>query len=220
MKPAISLNKIGISYKRKGSLLKPSRYYQALNSVTMDINYGETLGIYGKNGSGKSTLLKVISGVLKPDSGTIINNGVSVSLLALHVGFDQNLNGRENAIIGGMLHGLSRKQATENICKIQEYADLSEFFHEPIRTYSTGMLARLGFAVAITAEPDVLLIDEVLSVGDEDFRTKAEQTIFRRVQSQQSVVIVSHSLPRLKQLCDRIVFIEDGQAKAGEHTTF
>lgn len=212
MKPAITLTDVGVKYKRKGNILRPPSYFAALKSINMDIYHGETVGIYGKNGSGKSTLLKVLSGILKPNSGIITNHGVSVSLLALQAGFDPNLNGYENAVLGGMLHGLSRKQATVNLGEIEDFADLGEFFTEPVRTYSTGMLARLGFSVAITTQPDVLLIDEVLSVGDEEFRTKAERTIMTRIRSQQSVVIVSHSMPRLKQLSDRIIIIEDGQA--------
>lgn len=213
MNPAITLDNVGIKYKRKGNILRPASYFEALSSISMEIHHGETVGIYGKNGSGKSTLLKILSGILKPNSGTITNHGVSVSLLALKAGFDPNLNGHENAVLGGMLHGLSRKQATANLPDIEDYADLGEFFYEPVRTYSTGMLARLGFSVAIMTQPDVLLIDEVLSVGDQDFRQKAERTIMTRVRSQQSVVIVSHSMPRLKQLCDRIIIIEDGQAR-------
>ena len=211
-KTLISLDRVAVRYKRKGNLLKPATYYDALTDVSMEIGHGETIGIYGKNGSGKSTLLKVITGILKPNSGTITNHGASVSLLALQAGFDMNLNGSENAILGGMLQGLSRKDATANLKMIEDYADLGEFFYEPVRTYSTGMLARLGFAVAITTEPDVLLIDEVLSVGDEEFRKKAEHTILSRLGSRQSIVIVSHSMHRLKQLCDRVILIEDGVA--------
>lgn len=210
MEPIISLNNVAVRYKLNGSIFKAKRYYDALKSVSLDIYPGETLGILGGNGAGKSTLLRIISGVIKPDKGRVVNRGVNVSLLALQAGFDQNLSGRDNAIFGGMLLGYSRREAEARLDEIQEYSELGDFFFEPVRVYSSGMMARLGFSISIINSPDVILLDEVLSVGDLHFRKKAERTMIAKIQSQQTVVLVSHSHHQIARLCDRAVLIDDG----------
>ena len=210
MKPVISLQEVGIRYKRSGSIFSRTSYFDALKSVSFDIFPGETLGILGKNGAGKSTLLRVISGIIKPDNGKLINCGVSVSLLALQAGFDPNLSGRDNAILSGMLQGYSLREVEANIDKIHEYSELGDFFYEPIRSYSTGMRARLGFSITTIICPDVLLVDEVLGVGDQHFKQKAELTMVAKTQSQQTVVLVTHSHQQIARLCDRAVLIDDG----------
>lgn len=210
MEPILSLENVAVRFRRSGNLFRKRSYYDALKSVNLDIYTGETLGVLGRNGAGKSTLLKIISGVLRPDSGRVINRGVSVSLLALQAGFDPNLNGRDNAILGGMLQGYSRRQVESRLAEIYEYSELGEFFYEPVRTYSTGMRARLGFSITTIISPDVLLVDEVLGVGDKHFREKAERTMVAKTQSQQTVLLVSHSHQQIARLCDRAVLIEDG----------
>ena len=210
MEPVISLKNIGVRYKRSGSLFRRKSYYEALKSINFDIYAGETLGILGRNGVGKSTLLKVISEVIRPDSGSLINHGVSVSLLALDAGFDPDLNGRDNAIISGMLKGYSRRQVENRLDEIYEYSELGDFLFEPMRTYSSGMRARLGFSVSTILSPDVLLVDEVLGVGDKHFRQKAERTMMAKIQSKQTLVLVSHAHHQIARLCDRAVLIEDG----------
>jgi len=210
MKPIISLNEVGVSYKRSGNIFRRKSYYDALTSVTFDIFPGETLGVLGKNGAGKSTLLRVISGIIKPDKGTIVNHNASVSLLALQAGFDANLSGRDNAILSGMLQGFSRRKVEGKLDEIHEYSELGDFFYEPIRTYSTGMRARLGFSITTIISPDVLLVDEVLGVGDQHFKTKAELTMISKTQSNQTVVLVTHSHEQIARLCDRAVLIDNG----------
>ncbi|MCU7915031.1 MAG: ABC transporter ATP-binding protein [Candidatus Thiodiazotropha sp. (ex Gloverina cf. vestifex)] len=210
MEPLISLHNVGVHYKRSGNVFRRRSFFEALKSITLDIFPGETLGIIGKNGAGKSTLLRLISGVIKPDTGKIINRGASVSLLALQVGFDPNLSGRDNAILSGMLQGHSRFDVEEKLDEIHEYSELGDFFNEPVRTYSTGMRARLGFSVSIIISPDILLVDEVLSVGDLQFRQKAERSMVRRFQSKQTVVLISHSHHQIARLCDRVILLENG----------
>jgi len=210
MNPVISLQEVGVRYKRGGNLFRRKKYFEALKAVTLNIYPGETLGILGRNGSGKSTLLRIISGIIRPDRGKLINHGVSVSLLALQVGFDANLNGKDNAILSGILQGCSRREIETRLDDIHEYSELGEFFFEPVRTYSTGMRARLGFSIAAIISPDVLLVDEVLSAGDEHFKEKAERTMVAKIQSQQTVVLVSHSQHQIARLCDRAVLIDDG----------
>ncbi|MCU7958780.1 MAG: ATP-binding cassette domain-containing protein [gamma proteobacterium symbiont of Bathyaustriella thionipta] len=210
MKPVITLKNAAVRYKRSGSLFRKKTYYEALKSITLDIYPGETLGILGRNGSGKSTLLRIISGIIKPNRGEVVNHGVSVSLLALQAGFDPNLNGRDNAILGGILQGASRHEVQNKLDEIQEYSELGDFFFEPVRTYSTGMRARLGFSITTIISSDVLLIDEVLSVGDQHFRQKAERTMVSKIQSQQTIVLVSHSHHQIARLCDRAVLIDKG----------
>jgi lipopolysaccharide transport system ATP-binding protein len=210
MNPVISLQDVSVLYKRKGSIFRRSVRFQALKSVSLDIYPGETLGILGRNGAGKSTLLQIISGVIRPDRGKVINRGVSVSLLALQAGFDPNLSGRDNAIFTGMLQGYSRREVEAHLDEILVYSELGDFFLEPVRTYSTGMRARLGFSISTIVSPDVLLVDEVLGVGDKHFREKAERTMVAKIHSQQTVVLVSHSHHQIERLCDRVVLIEDG----------
>ena len=210
MEPIISLHNVGVRYKRSGNIFRQKSYFDALKSINLDIYPGETLGILGRNGSGKSTLLRIISGVIYPDHGEIINHGASVSLLALQAGFDPNLNGRDNAILSGMLQGSSRREVQDRLDEIQEYSELGDFFFEPVRTYSTGMRARLGFSITSIISPDVLLIDEALSVGDQHFKQKAERTMVAKINSQQTVVLVSHSHQQIARLCDRAVLIDDG----------
>ena len=210
MEPIISLQEIGVRYKRSGNVFRRKSYFEVLKSVTLDIYPGETLGILGRNGSGKSTLLRIISGVIRPDHGKIINHGASVSLLALQAGFDPNLNGRENAILSGMLQGYTRCEVQAQLGEIQEYSELGEFFFEPVRTYSTGMRARLGFSITTIISPDVLLVDEVLSVGDKHFKEKAERTMVKKMLSEQTIVLVSHSHQQILRLCDRAVLIDQG----------
>jgi lipopolysaccharide transport system ATP-binding protein len=210
MKPVITLQDVAVRYKRSGNLFRKKSYFDALKSVTMDIYPGETLGIIGRNGSGKSTLLRIISGVIRPDRGKLINHGASVSLLALQAGFDPNLNGWDNAILSGMLQGYSRREVEERLDEIHKYSELEYFFFEPVRTYSTGMRARLGFSITTIMSPDVLLVDEVLSVGDQHFKQKAERTMVEKIQSQQTIVLVSHSHQQIVRLCDRAVLIDEG----------
>jgi len=210
MKPIISLQNVAVRYKRSGNIFRRKSYFEALKSITLDIYPGETLGILGRNGSGKSTLLRIISGLIQPDQGKVINRGVTVSLLALQAGFDPNLNGKDNAILSAMLQGHSRQKVQARLGEIQEYSELGDFFFEPVRTYSAGMRTRLGFSITTIISPDVLLVDEVLSVGDQHFKEKAERTMVAKIQSQQTVVLVSHSHHQIARLCDRAVLIDEG----------
>ncbi len=210
MEPIISLQDVAVRYKRSGNVFRRKSFFEVLKSVTFDIYPGETLGILGRNGVGKSTLLRIISGIIRPDKGTLINRGVSVSLLALQAGFDPNLNGRDNTILGGMLQGFSRREVESRLDEILEYSELGDFFYEPVRTYSTGMRTRLGFSITTIISPDVLLVDEVLSVGDKHFKEKAKRTMVAKIQSQQTIVLVSHSHQQIARLCDRAVLIDEG----------
>lgn len=181
-----------------------------VRNISLDIKQGEVLGIIGRNGSGKSTLLKMMAGVFPPDSGTIATRG-SVSLLAgVGVGFHKELTGRENAYLYGALMGRTTEQIDGLIEEIQSFAELDHHFDRPIRTYSSGMKSRLGISVATAFKPDLLLIDEVLGVGDASFRKKSEKRIQKLIQSSGTVVIVSHSMRLLEDICSRIVVIESG----------
>ena len=190
---------------RKGNI-KPS----GVRNISLEVKQGEVFGIIGRNGSGKSTLLKMMAGVFPPDSGSIAIRG-SVSLLAgVGVGFHKDLTGRENAYLYGALMGRSKGQIDELIGEIQEFAELEHHFDRPIRTYSSGMKARLGISVATSFRPDVLLIDEVLGVGDAAFKEKSRAKVRELIDASGSVVIVSHSYTMLKQICDRIMVLDTG----------
>ncbi|WP_313462038.1 ABC transporter ATP-binding protein [Pseudomonas nitroreducens] len=213
-KAFLSLHDVGVRFKLAGQATRAS-YFEPLRGINLEVYAGETLGVLGMNGAGKSTLLKIMSGALKPDSGSLKNHGASVSLLALQAGFDSNLSGRDNAIFGGMLLGYSKRQILQRLDEIKEYSELGDYFDEPVRNYSTGMASRLGFAISTTVSPDVLLVDEVLSVGDASFRKKAERTMMQKIASGQTVVLVSHSRSQIENLCDRCVILRDGHVIAG-----
>lgn len=207
--PLIRIQNASIVYQQRLSFFRHS-HYQPLRDVSFDIFEGETLGIIGKNGCGKSTLLKMIAGIFEPDGGVIDRGDVRISLQTLATGFDQNLTGRDNALISSMYVGHTKKQALQNLDEIADFSELGEFFQQPLKTYSSGMRARLGFSVALTVRPDVLLIDEVLSVGDGSFRIKAEKAIIDKISSNQTVVLVTHSAAQISRLCNRVVWLENG----------
>lgn len=211
----LSLQQVSVRFKRS-TPVSGDRYFEPLKNICLDVYAGETLGILGVNGAGKSTLLKVMSGALRPDKGRVENLGASVSLLALQAGFDGNLTGRDNAIFGGMLLGYTRQQVVSQLEAIKEYSELGDYFDEPVRKYSTGMSSRLGFAISTIISPDVLLVDEVLSVGDAHFRQKAEKTMMLKIAAGQTVVLVSHSRGQVASLCDRCVILHDGEVVSGE----
>ncbi|NMY13770.1 ABC transporter ATP-binding protein [Pseudomonas veronii] len=210
----LSLSDVGVRFKMTGAA-SVTGFFEPLKNINLDIYAGETLGVLGANGAGKSTLLKIISGALRPDSGQVINYGVSVSLLALQAGFDSNLTGRDNAIFGGMLLGYTKKQVVQRLDQVKEYSELGEFFDEPVRNYSTGMAARLGFAISTVISPEILLVDEVLSVGDAHFKKKAERTMMEKIASGQTVVLVSHARGQIANLCDRCVILNKGRLLQG-----
>lgn len=210
-KKVFSLQDVGISYRKKRGIF--GEPFWALKKVSFDLFQGETLGIIGRNGAGKSTLMRVMSGIVQPDCGTFINYGYKVSLLSLQLGFISYLTGRENAILGGMLMGLRRKEIEARIPAIKEFSELGDFFEKPINTYSSGMNARLGFSVAFQVDPDVLLVDEVLGVGDEDFRLKSTKVMQERIRSNKTVVFISHDAKMIEKLCDRVVWIEHGESR-------
>ena len=208
----LSLRDVSVSYRIRSGFLKWSRFFP-LRNLSFDLHRGETLGIIGRNGVGKSTLLRLLAGIIGPDAGQVVNHGASVSLLSLGAGFVPHLSGRENALLNGMLLGLRLKEIKARMASIIEFSGLEEFIDRPLRTYSTGMRSRLAFAVAIQTDTDVLLVDEILGVGDEEFRVKSSNEIKRMIRSDKTVVFVSHQLPAVKELCDRIVWIEDGVIK-------
>jgi lipopolysaccharide transport system ATP-binding protein len=211
--PVITLENVGVSYWRRVGPFRRTRFW-ALQDVSFDVRHGETLGIVGRNGAGKSTLLRLLAGVIEPDRGTCRSEGVTASLLSLKLGFVPHLTGRENAQLSGMLQGLRRAQIRSRMDAIVDFADLHDFIDQPIATYSSGMLARLAFAVAFQSKPDVLLVDEVWGVGDADFRQKSRVVMRDMVSSQRTVVLVTHNLDLVRRFCDRAVWIEAGRTRA------
>jgi len=211
----LSLENVGLYYSRRQGFLKRTRFW-ALQDVSFDLNAGETLGVIGRNGVGKSTLLRVLAGIIAPDTGRMIFHrpGLRISLISLGAGFVPYLSGRENAILNGLMLGSNKQEVLSRMDDIVAFSELDGFFDEPVNTYSTGMKARLGFSVAYHLEPDVILLDEVLGVGDEAFRKKSTDAMKERIKSDKTVVLVSHNVPILKELCDRIVWIEGGRTLA------
>jgi len=210
MTVVMRLENITLEYPVPRQYRKEDVQPSGVRNISLDIKQGEVLGIIGRNGSGKSTLLKMMAGVFPPDSGTIATRG-SVSLLAgVGVGFHKELTGRENAYLYGALMGRTTEQIDELIEEIQSFAELEHHFDRPIRTYSSGMKSRLGISVATAFKPDLLLIDEVLGVGDASFRKKSEKRVKDMIAESGTVVIVSHSLGMLKSICNRIIVLESG----------
>jgi lipopolysaccharide transport system ATP-binding protein len=184
--------------------------FQALKDVTFEVQHGQTLGIIGRNGSGKSTLLKLLAGIYRPDYGKITVHGRLGALLELGAGFHPEFSGRENIIINGIVLGLSKREVRRRFEEIVRFAELEEFIDEPVKTYSSGMYMRLGFSVAVHANPDVLLIDEILAVGDEAFHQKCFDKLAEFQQQGKTVIFVSHDLAAIEQWTDEALWLEDG----------
>ncbi len=183
----------------------------ALSDVSFDVRVGTSLGIIGNNGAGKSTLMRALAGILPPTKGRIEVNGRITPLLALGVGFNNNLSGRENIILGGLASGLSRKEVDARTEKVIEFAGLEEFIDAPMRTYSSGMYSRLAFAVAVNMDPDILMIDEALSAGDATFKTKAAEKMDELRRTSRAMFLVSHSLASVKELCNDCIWLHKGR---------
>ncbi|MCJ7546061.1 MAG: ABC transporter ATP-binding protein [Deltaproteobacteria bacterium] len=183
--------------------------YEALKDVCFEIKKGEAFGVIGKNGAGKSTILGLIAGVLKPTEGLVIVKGRASALLELGAGFHPELTGRENILLNGIILGLTKAEVLKKLDEIIEFSELGEFIDQPIRVYSSGMLARLGFSVVAHLDPDILLIDEILAVGDLDFQKKCIDKMMGFKRSGVTIIFVSHSMEDIKQICDRAMWIEN-----------
>lgn len=187
------------------------REFRALDHVSFHVAPGEVLGIIGRNGAGKSTLLKVIAGVLTPTEGDVRINGSIAPMLELGAGFDQDLTARENIFLNGAILGYSRIFLKERFEEIIRFAELEDFIEQPIRTYSSGMMMRLAFSIATLVEPEVLIVDEILSVGDVHFKKKSEARMRRLMSGGTTVLMVSHSTSQIREMCSRVVWLDQGK---------
>ena len=191
--------------------------FTALNHVSFKVKKGETLGLIGRNGAGKSTMLKIISGILKPTSGGVTCRGNVVPMLELGSGFDMDLTGRENIFLNGAILGYSEEFLLEKYGEIVEFSELEDFIGTPIRNYSSGMLARLAFSIATVVKPEVLIVDEILSVGDVAFQEKSRKRMMELMGGGTTVLFVSHSLKQIEEMCSQVVWLEQGRVRmAGE----
>lgn len=224
-RPAVIVDNVSVTYRttfertptfkqaivRFGRGERAVREVHALKNVSFTVEEGTSLGIIGANGAGKSTLIRTIGGILPPTSGRIEVHGRISALLALGVGFNPNLSGRENVILGGLANGLTRRQVLERADEITEFAGLGDFMELPIRTYSSGMKSKLAFAVSVHMDPDILMIDEALSAGDAAFRKKAAAKMQELMQSARAMFLVSHALGSVKELCNRAIWLDKGR---------
>ena len=187
--------------------------FQALSNVSFDVKRGEIIGIIGRNGAGKSTILKVISGIYKPTTGSVVTVGRVAPMLELGSGFDPELSGRDNIFLNGAILGFSEEFLKRKYDEIVAFSELGEFIDMPIKTYSSGMLARLAFAVATMIEPEILIVDEILSVGDAAFQKKSRARMMEMMSGGTTVLFVSHSLDQIRDMCDRVIWLERGSIK-------
>jgi ABC-type polysaccharide/polyol phosphate transport system ATPase subunit len=224
---AISVEDVSVTYRtsferaptlrstmlRLGRRERVVREIEAVRDVSFDVPHGTVLGIVGANGAGKSTLVRTIAGILPPSVGRVEVHGRVSTLLALGVGFNRKLSGRENVVLGGLAAGLKREQLAAKYDDIVRFAELEEFMDMPMHTYSSGMYGRLAFSVAVNMEPDILLIDEALSVGDAKFRRKSARKMRQLCSEDRTVVLVSHSLGTIQELCDHAIWMDKGQLR-------
>lgn len=221
---AIEVRNLKLSYvSRRAFSIKQSllqfkkserRRVEALRGVSFDAVKGEVLGVVGRNGSGKSTLLQTLAGVFAPDEGTVDLKGNSISLLSLGTGFQPEITGRENITLNGLLLGFSRAQLKEKMEEIIAFSELGDFIDMPVRTYSSGMASKLAFSITAILETDIILVDEVLSVGDSHFRMKSYDRMHQLIEKEdRTALIVSHQENTLRELCDRILWLHDGQIR-------
>lgn len=187
--------------------------FTALDHVSFSVNKGETLGLIGRNGAGKSTMLKVISGILKPTQGHVTCHGNIVPMLELGSGFDMELTGRENIFLNGAILGYDEDFLKEKYDEIVEFSELGKFIHVPIRNYSSGMMARLAFSVASVVNPEILIVDEILAVGDAAFQEKSRARMMEMMGGGTTVLFVSHNMEQIRQMCSRVVWLDHGTVK-------
>ena len=223
MKTVVNLENVSLHFPRskglingtigllKGSDVGGMGKFTALDGLNLEVKQGEVIGVIGRNGSGKSTMLRVMAGIYRPDQGVVQVRGRPTLLAGVSVGLNENLTGRENVHLYGSILGHPKETIDGMIGGILEFSELDDFIDQPLRTYSSGMKARLGLAIASAVEPDILLIDEVLGVGDPQFREKSKKRILNLVQTTSTVVIVSHSFALMKEICDRLILIHKGQ---------
>jgi len=213
MSNVIELREAGVWYKKKVSLFRTEKSW-GLRNVSLQVKRGETQGVIGGNGAGKSTLLKLLSGILDPDEGKVLRKVRNISLLTLGLGFLPNLSGRDNAVLSGILLGKTKDEMRNLLDDIIDFSEIGDAINDPVRTYSSGMRARLSFATALKADSDMILVDELLGVGDRQFRKKSTQAMKEQISSEKTVVIVSHNEELIKEVCDRLIWIDAGTIKA------
>jgi len=201
---------LGMLFRSKS---KGARYTKAIRDLTMRIPRGASVGVIGRNGSGKSTLLKLITGIYKPDSGKISLNGRVAALIELGAGFHPDFTGRENLYLGGIMHGLTRQQIDQRFAQIVEFSELGDVIDDPVRTYSSGMFMRLGFSLAVHTDPDILMVDEVLAVGDAAFVAKCKDKIASLRKEGKTLILVTHDLDSVERWCDEVLWLDAGEVK-------
>ena len=198
------------------SFLKGKQQYEefhALENVTFDVKRGEIFGVIGRNGAGKSTLLKVVSGIYKPTSGKAVSAGRIAPMLELGSGFDQELSGHDNIFLNGAILGFTEDFLKQKYDEIVAFSELGEFIHQPIKTYSSGMMMRLAFSVATIVEPEILIVDEILAVGDASFQQKSRARMLELMLGGTTVLFVSHSMSQIREMCDRVLWLDQGRVK-------
>ena len=202
------LTKISQKLSHNDGKMEP---FHALKGISFEVEKGEVLGIIGNNGAGKSTLLRLISGIYQPDSGSVKVNGSISALLSLGAGFENELSGLDNIYLNGLYMGLKEKKIDRLVDEIVDFSGLSEFIYQPVKTYSSGMRARLGFSISYFVKCEIMLIDEILGVGDKQFRKKSTDAIYDLINSGITVLIVSHNINTIRDLCERCIWIEKGK---------
>ena len=196
-----------LSFKKR----KKKEYFMALDNVTFHIKKGEVIGLIGANGAGKSTLLKIVSGVMKPTSGSIQVNGVVSPMIELGAGFDLELTARENIYLNGAVMGYSKKFLEEKFDEIVEFSELVDFLDVPVKNFSSGMIAKLAFSIATIVNPEILIVDEILSVGDIKFQEKSKNKMMELIKGGTTVLYVSHSLESIKEICSKVIWLDHGK---------
>jgi ABC-2 type transport system ATP-binding protein/teichoic acid transport system ATP-binding protein len=231
--PAISVENVSLMYRttfervptfksaivRFGRGERAVKEVHAVQDVSFEVPHGTTLGIIGANGAGKSTLMRMLAGILPPTTGRVTVRGKVSTLLSLGVGFNPQLSGRENVILGGLAMGMSRKEITERYEEIAEFAEIGEFIDMPMRTYSSGMYSRLAFAVSVHMDPDILLVDEALSAGDATFKEKAAAKMQELMDHASTMCLVSHALGTIKTLCTHAIWMHKGKLMLHDETS-
>lgn len=198
------------SFKNKKNKKKKG-YFWALSDISFEVKRGEVIGLIGSNGAGKSTMLKVVSGVMKPTKGKVTTNGVISPMIELGAGFDPELTARENIFLNGAILGYSKAFLEEKFDEIVDFSELKDFLDVPVKNFSSGMTAKLAFSIATIVDPEILIVDEILSVGDIKFQEKSKNKMLEMIKGGTTVLYVSHSLDSIKQLCDKVVWIEHGK---------